>query len=90
MSTTPKWKGAYLARISIGGGGCYSRSHKSQEDALDGLVLQLKADWSGLFNVKAALKKGIEVAVYRDAGTTSFEDDEFLEVVKVQRPKPKA
>ena len=80
-----KWKGAYLARVNIMGGGCWYRSHKSKEDALNGLARQLKADWGHLFDIPAALKKGIEVPIYRDAGTSSWDDDEYLETMTLQR-----
>lgn len=76
---TAQWKGAWLARVNIMGGGCWSRSKKSKADALRGLKRQLKSDWGHLFDIDAALKEGIKVAVYKDAGTTSWDDDEFIE-----------
>jgi len=77
---TEQWKGAWLARVNVMGGGCWYRSHKSKADALRGLRRQLLADWSHLFDIKAALKDGIEVPVYKDGGTTSWDDDEFVEM----------
>jgi len=74
-----EWKGAWLARVNIMGGGCWHRSHESKAEALRGLRRQLLADWSHLFDIKAALKEGIEVGVYKDAGTDSWDDDEFIE-----------
>lgn len=85
MTDTSKWKGAWLARVDIMGGGCWARSHESKQAALEGLARQLKADWSGLFKIDEALVKGIEVAVYKDAGTKSWEDDEFIETVKIKK-----
>lgn len=78
-NTNENWKGAWIARVNIMGGGCWFRSRDSKADALRGLRRQLKADWSGLFDIDAALKEGITVNVYKDAGTRSFDDDEFVE-----------
>lgn len=80
MTDQSEWKGAWLARVDIMGGGCWFRSHESKAEALRGLRRQLKSDWGHLFDIDAALKKGIEVNVFKDAGTTSWDDDEFVEV----------
>jgi len=74
-----EWKDAWLACVNIGGGGCWSRSHESKADALRGLRSQLKADWSHLVDIDAALKDGITVNVFKDGGTKSFDDDVFVE-----------
>ena len=79
MKTYPEWKGAWLAKCNVMGGGCWSRSHDSKAEALRGLKRQLKADWSGLFDIDKALKEGIEVGIYKDGGTSSWDDDEFIE-----------
>lgn len=75
-----EWKGAWIARVNIMGGGCWYRSHEGEDEALRGLRRQLKQDWSRLFDIDAALKAGIKVGLYKDGGTESFEDDEFVEV----------
>ena len=74
-----QWKGAWLARVNVMGGGCWSRSHESKAEALRGLKRQLLSDWSHLFDIKAALKEGIKVSIYKDGGTKSWDDDEFVE-----------
>jgi len=83
--TNGNWKGAWLARCDIGAGGCYSRSHESAADAMRGLKRRLKEDWGGLYDIRAALKEGIEVRVYTDGGTDSWEDDEFIDTAVLYR-----
>ena len=93
MTDQSKWKGAWLARVSIMGGGsrvnlpipCWYRSHESKEAALDGLARQLKSDWGHLFDIPKALKEGIEVNLFRDAGTTSWDDESSRSSVRSPR-----
>ena len=82
MSDTDKWKGAYLARINVGmGGGCWFRDFDKPK-AIRGVILQLKSDWSHLFDIKKSIKEGkVIVNLYKDAGTSSWDDDEFLESI---------
>lgn len=78
-SKNDRWSGAWLAKCNVMGGGSWSRSHEGKDEALKGLREQLLDDWSHLFDIRDALKDGIEVAVYKDGGTDSWDDDEFIE-----------
>ena len=47
--------------------------------ALQDLRRRIKADWAGAFNIDAALRDGLTVSVWIDGGTSSWDDDEFVE-----------
>ena len=79
QNETGKWKGAWLVKCNIGAGESYSRSHEGKGAALQDLRRRIKADWAGAFNIDAALRDGLTVSVWRDGGTSSWDDDEFVE-----------
>jgi hypothetical protein len=74
-----QWKDAWVARCNLGAGACWSRSKLSKAAALKGLKRQLKEDWSGLYDIDKMLEEGFEVGLFRDGGTSSYNDDEFVQ-----------
>ena len=74
-------KMAYIARMFIGAGGSWARG-ETKDEAVKRCVKLAVSDWSGLYDMKRALKeKALEVNVYEDGGTDSFDDDTYLETV---------
>ena len=71
----------YLARVNIMGGGSWQKADTKME-AVRGCIQRVREDWSHLFDIDAALEAGeLKVNLYKDGGTDSFEDDEFIETV---------
>jgi hypothetical protein len=71
----------YLAKMTIGVGGCWQRA-ETKDEAVRLCVRRAIEDWSGLYDIKRAVKEGeAKVNIYKDGGTDSFDDDIYLETV---------
>jgi len=71
----------YLARVFIGAGGSWAKG-KTKDAAVKRCIQIAIEDWSGLFDIKEAVKAGeFKVHIYEDGGTDSFADDTYIETV---------
>jgi len=67
--------------MTIGAGGTWQKG-ATKEEAVNGCVKRAIEDWSGLYDIKRAVKEGAaKVHLYKDGGTDSFDDDTYLETV---------
>ena len=75
----------YLARIGIGAGGTWQKG-TSKHEAVRKCVSRAIEDWSSLYDLESAQKAGqLEVDLYLDGGTESFDDDTYIETVTAYR-----
>jgi len=71
----------YKAMVNPMGGACWAISDTKGE-AMRMLKKQLKQDWRHLIDINAWLKSGEATCnIYKDAGTNSHSDDEYIETV---------
>jgi hypothetical protein len=71
----------YVARMFVGVGGTWQKG-ETKQDAVKKCVQRAIEDWSGLYDIKGAVKAGVvEVHIYEDGGTDSFDDDTYIETV---------
>ena len=71
----------FIARVFIGAGGSWARGETTTV-AADNVLRIAKQDWSGLFDVEQAIRDGqLEIHLYEDGGTDSFDDDTFIKTI---------
>jgi predicted SpoU family rRNA methylase len=71
----------YLAKINIGAGGTWAKG-ETKDEALKNCIKRAIEDWSGIYDIKRAIKEHeVDVKIYKDGGTDSFEDDTYIETV---------
>jgi hypothetical protein len=67
----------YLAKMTIGCGGSWAKG-ETEEEAIKRCIEYAKVDWSFLYKIEGE----VELAIFKDGGADSFEDDTFIHLAK--------